>query len=72
MAAAILMFAMAATAQKSNNGKIFDEHPGIELMHKFTKAYVAGDKATLDAILTDDFRGYNGLNTNKDYNGKWK
>ena len=55
MAAAILMFAMAATAQKSNNGKIFDEHPGIELMHKFTKAYVAGDKATLDAILISDY-----------------
>ena len=72
MVAVILMFVMVATAQKSNNGKIFDEHPGIELMHKFTKAYVAGDKAALDAILTDDFRGYNGLSTNKDYKGKDK
>ena len=72
MVAVTLMFVMVATAQKSNNGKIFDEHPGIELMHKFTKAYVAGDIAALDAILTDDFRGYNGLSTNKDYKGKDK
>tara|TARA_X000001036_G_scaffold434852_1_gene474965 strand:+ start:1171 stop:2103 length:933 start_codon:yes stop_codon:yes gene_type:complete len=70
--AAILALATAAMSQKNNNGKIFDEHPGIELMHKFTKAYVAGDKTTLEAILTDDFRGYNGLNTNKDYKGKDK
>ena len=60
MVAVTLMFVTVATAQKSNNGKIFDEHPGIELMHKFTKAYVAGDIAAFDAILTDDFRGYNG------------
>ena len=70
--ATILMLATAAMAQKNNNGKIFDEHPGIELMHKFTKAYVAGDKATLEAILTDDFKGYNGLTTNKDAKGKDK
>ena len=48
--ATILMLATAAMAQKNNNGKIFDEHPGIELMHKFTKAYVAWDKATLDRL----------------------
>ena len=70
--ATILMLATAAMAQKKNNGKIFDEHPGIELMHKFTEAYVAGDKATLEALLTDDFNGYNGLTTNKDAKGKDK
>ena len=69
---ALLMFAISANAQKNNNGSIFDEHPGIELMHKFTEAYVAGDKVTLNTILTDDFRGYNGLNTSKDYKGKDK
>ena len=69
---AILVLATAATAQKNNNGKIFDEHPGIELMHKFTKAYVGGDKATLEAILTDDFKSNNGLTTNKDAKGKDK
>ena len=68
----IFVITTSVKAQKNNNGKIFDEHPGIELMHKFTKAYVAGDKATLETILTDDFRGYNGLNSNKDYKGKDK
>jgi len=70
--ATLLLLVTASMAQKSNNGKIFNEHPGIDLMHKFTQAYVAGDKATLEAILTDDFKGYNGLTTNKDAKGKDK
>ena len=46
--ATLLLLVTASMAQKNNNGKIFNEHPGIDLMHKFTQAYVAGDKATLD------------------------
>tara|TARA_B110000116_G_C16714056_1_gene525921 strand:+ start:456 stop:644 length:189 start_codon:yes stop_codon:yes gene_type:complete len=31
-------------SQKNNNGKIFDKHPGIDLVASFTKAYIEGDK----------------------------
>ena len=54
--------------QKNPNGKIFDEHPGIVLVEKFNKAFVDADEATLNELLTDDFKAYNGEWMNKDQN----
>ena len=55
-------------AQKNPNGKIFDEHPGIELVERFNKAFVDADEAVLNELLTDDFKAYNGEWMNKDQN----
>ena len=69
----LLLFAFGAVAfaqKKNENGKIYDQHPGIDLMKKFTEAYVIGDRVTLSTLLTDDFVAYNALGTNKDDKGK--
>ena len=34
-------------AQKSIGGKIYDKHPSIDVVDAFTKAFVAGDEATM-------------------------
>ncbi|MDA9183406.1 hypothetical protein N9O26_01585 [Flavobacteriaceae bacterium] len=43
-------------AQKSIGGKIYDKHPSIDVVDAFTKAYVAGDEATMRSLITKDFR----------------
>jgi len=43
-------------AQKSIGGKIYDKHPSIDVVDAFTKAFVAGDEATMRSLITEDFR----------------
>jgi len=45
------------SAQKKHmNGKIYDQHPGIEIVNEFTKAFVAGDEEKLKSLVTEDFK----------------
>ena len=58
----VLLFGMllsvaAVFGQKKHvNGKIYDAHPGIELVNEFTKAFVAGDEDKLRSLVTEDFK----------------
>ena len=58
----VLLFGMllsvaAVFGQKKHvNGKIYDAHPGIELVNEFTKAFVAGDEEKLRSLVTEDFK----------------
>ncbi|MAR66924.1 MAG: hypothetical protein CL833_06735, partial [Crocinitomicaceae bacterium] len=56
-------------AQKHNNGKIFDEHPALDIVAEFTKAYTSGDTTTLKALTTEGFKMYNMMNNDPDYTG---
>ena len=53
----LMLFVMTLFAQKKHkNGKIYDQHPGIEIVNAFTKAFVAGDKEKLKSLVTEDFK----------------
>ena len=70
----ILLFAgsLSVAAQKNSNGKIYDQHPGIDLVEKFNKAFIAADEAQLNSLMTVDFKAYNGEGMNKDRNSATK
>ena len=51
-------------AQKKKNGTIYIEHPTIELVKKFDKAFTSGDTEKIKKLVTEDFKLYNGLSTN--------
>ena len=52
-------------AQKKKNGTIFIEHPGIEIVNEFNKAFVEGDAEKLKSLVTKDFKWWqmNAMNT---------
>ena len=53
----LLLSVAAVFGQKKHaNGKIYDAHPGIELVNEFTKAFVAGDEDKLRSLVTEDFK----------------
>ena len=53
----LLLSVAAVFGQKKHaNGKIYDAHPGIELVNEFTKAFVAGDEEKLRSLVTEDFK----------------
>ena len=42
-------------AQKKANGKIYIEHPAMEVVEKFNNAFVAGDLETLKSLVSENF-----------------
>ncbi|MDT7827325.1 nuclear transport factor 2 family protein [Pricia sp. S334] len=50
----------ALFAQKKTNGKIYIEHPAINVVQNFVKASVAGDTTQLVQYMAEDFTAYNG------------
>jgi len=51
-------------AQKKTNGTIYIEHPAINTVEAFNKAFVSGDTDKVASFLSDDFKDFNGLNNN--------
>jgi len=49
-----IMFSLVSYSQKEANGKIYIEHPAIEIVDQFTKAYVAGDLEKIKELVTED------------------
>jgi ketosteroid isomerase-like protein len=53
----LMLSVMSISAQKKHkNGRIYDQHPGIELVNEFTDAFVAGDAEKLKSMVTEDFK----------------
>lgn len=48
------MFSLVSYSQKEANGKIYIEHPAIEIVDQFTKAYVAGDLEKIKELVTEN------------------
>mgnify|MGYP003307602223 CR=1 FL=1 len=46
----------AARALKNNNGKVYDKHPAIDKVNKFTSAWISGDTETLKSLTGDNFK----------------
>lgn len=58
--------------KKEKNGTIYKEHPAINAVESMLEAFVAGDTAKIASHLADDFKVFNGANTNKDAKGGTK
>ncbi len=64
----IMTSTIIAFAQKKN-GTVYLEHPAIDVVATFTKAFVSGDTTKIASLLTDDFKAYNGVSTNPNSKG---
>ncbi len=67
-----LTLTIAGIAQKKSNGTIYIEHPAIAAVENLTVAFVSGDAAKVGALLTDDFRNFNGTSINPNDKGQDK
>lgn len=56
-----MMLPFIGFSQKKENGKIYIEHPTINLVDAFTKAYVSGDTTAMSKMMTSDFKAQNPL-----------
>lgn len=65
----LLIAACITYAQKKANGTIYLEHPAITVVENMTQAYVKGDADKVATFLADDFKSYEGSNSNKDAKG---
>lgn len=59
-------------SQKKKNGKIYNEHPAIEVVEAMQQAFIKGDTATVSSYLANNFRAFNGMNDNPDNKGATK
>ena len=53
----VLCFSLSFS-QKKNNGKLYIEHPAMDVVDQFNKAIVSGDLETMKSLVSDDFRWY--------------
>jgi len=65
---ALITFSVSAQ-KKKKNGNLYIEHPGIDLVESFHKAFVGGDIEKASSFLSEDFRIYNSLTMNKESKG---
>ncbi len=64
----ILLFSISHS-QTKKNGTIYLEHPAIETAEKAQQAFIKGDTTTLKSLLADNFKAFNGMNSNPDAKG---
>jgi hypothetical protein len=55
----IALFSVTGFGQKKENGKIFSEHPAINIVDAFIKAIAVGDTTAMSKLMTTDFRAKN-------------
>ncbi len=69
---ALMVFTISTYSQKKKNGTIYVEHSAINAVESMTKSFVDGDVDKIASYLTEDFKEYNGLSSNKDAKGETK
>jgi hypothetical protein len=57
----LMMLPFIGFGQKKDNGKIYIEHPAINVVDAFTKAWVAGDTTAMGNMMSSDFKAYNAM-----------
>ena len=65
----LILFPTIIIAQKNNNGKVYDQHPALDIAEKFGQAWISGDTETLKSLVGEDFRMGSAMNTNPNYEG---
>ena len=51
-----MIFSVAVFSQKESNGKLYIEHPAIEIVNQFNEAYTSGDLEKLKELVTENFQ----------------
>jgi hypothetical protein len=51
----MVFFVVVSYSQKKANGKIYIEHPALEIAKKFDEAFVKGDLETIKSLVAEDF-----------------
>lgn len=51
----MMLFVVVSFAQKKANGKIYIEHPALEIAKKFDEAFVKGDLETIKSLVSENF-----------------
>ena len=64
-----LLFITKVEAQKNKNGVIYDKHPGLELVKEFNTAFINGDTEKIKTLVTEDFKLWNSMSTDKNQKG---
>ena len=65
----LLLIPISSFTQKNNNGKVYDKHPAIDKVNKFTSAWISGDSETLKSLTGNDFKMGSTMNSNPNYKG---
>ena len=65
----LLLIPISSFTQKNNNGKVYDKHPAIDKVNKFTNAWISGDTETLKSLTGNDFKMGSSMNSNPNYKG---
>ena len=65
----LLLIPLSSFTQKNNNGKVYDKHPAIDKVNKFTSAWISGDTETLKNLTGDNFKMGSSMNNNPNYKG---
>ena len=65
----LLLIPISSFSQKNNNGKVYDKHPAIDKVNKFTSAWISGDTETLKSLIGDNFKMGSSMNNNPNYKG---
>ena len=68
----VLLFTCITYSQKKSNGTVYIDHPAIKIVEDMTKAFVSGDSVKVASYLADDFKSFNGVNTNSSDKGQDK
>ena len=68
----MMVFTIITYSQKKKNGTVYNDHPAIVVVEAMLQASVAGDAEKAGTYLADDFKSYNGNNTNPNNEGRNK
>ena len=68
----VMLLSSIMYSQTKKNGTIYLEHPAIGVVENMQQAFIKGDTITLANLLADDFKAFNGMNSNPEAKGTSK
>ena len=68
----MMVFTIITYSQKKKNGTVYKDHPAIAVVEAMQQASMASDADKVATYLADDFKSFNGNNTNPNNKGQNK
>ena len=62
----LIAFTIVSYSQKKKNGTIYIDHPAIDVVEDMIKAFADGDAEKVGSFLAEDYKYWNGTNSNKE------
>ena len=66
----LMMCTIITYSQKKKNGTVYNDHPAIVAVEAMQQAAISGDADKVASYLADDFKSFDGNNTNPNYEGR--